>query len=609
MNGNKQKYFLLVSFLVFITSAGIIYPKDFKGAEYRTKESYLYGRFEVRYKSTYREGVLASFFTYYDGGTGVQDWNEIDIEILGRYNNDVQFNIITPGQMDHVHHQFVNFNPHLDFHTYAIEWTPDYVAWFIDNEEVHRQTGEHIQTLVREQKIMMNIWNPAYVSWIGHWNVDALPAFAYYDWVSYYSYTPGSGNYGTDNNFTHVWTDNFDMWDQTRWDKATHTWNGNNCDFIRDNAVLQGGMLILCLTDSTNTGYADVQKPSLIWARANNDNDKILVSFTEELDQTTAENVDNYIIPNVTNYSAILLPDLKHVELSISSINPSESYNLIVLNIKDRAPVQNTTSPEAVTIVKAQPLSFPIKINVGGKATMGYLADQEWSYMKEYGYLDGTSTQWAIDIGETEEDSIYWSDRYGLVTYMIRVPNGNYNVKLMFTEKTSSESDVRVFDVFIEGNKLIDNLDIYNEVGLRTTYESNFSNIIVDDRILEIHFDAEKGYALINGIVIEQISTGLLNEPVNEAKSFTLEQNFPNPFNGSTIIRYSLPTEEDVKLRVYDVLGNLVFSDNLGLKPPGEYEYEWRARSNYEAPLSSGIYFYSIEGNNQNRVKKLVLLN
>ncbi len=609
MSDKKRKYFLLLSFFIFIISAEIVYLKDFKGAEYRTKESYLYGRFEVRYKTPFREGVLASFFTYYDGGTGVQDWNEIDLEILGRYDNDVQFNTITPGQMDHVHHQFVNFNPHLDFHTYAFEWTPDYVVWFIDSEEVHRQTGEHIQTLFREQKIMMNIWNPAFDNWVGDWNAEALPAFAYYDWVSYYSYTPGSGNYGTNNNFTYSWIDNFDSWDQAKWDKATHTWNGNNCDFIHANAVFKDGMLILCLTDSINTGYTDLQKPSIIWARANNESNKIFLSFSEELDETSTEDPANYIIPAVSVSNALLLLDTKSIELSVTGMNPSQSYNLIVMNIKDKAEVQNVSATKAVTIVKADPLSFPVKINVGGTAALQYLPDQEWSYIKEYGYLDGNSTQWELDINGSEDDSIYWSDRYGLVTYMVRVPNGNYNVKLMFTEKVWDEPGIRIFDVYIEGSRLIDNLDIYNHAGFRTAYESSFSNIDVNDGILEIHFCAEEDNALINGIVIEQNSTGILNEPVQGIQSFTLEQNFPNPFNGSTIIRYSLSTKRKVFFKIYDLLGKLVFSTDLGTKPPGEYEYKWNAQNNYKVPLSSGVYFYSLERHNQNIVKKLILLN
>lgn len=89
----------------------------------------------------------------------------------------------------------------------------------------------------------MNIWNPQYENWAGKFYPESLPAFAFYDWVSYYTYTPGSGNYGTDNNFTFSWIDNFDSWDTTKWDKATHTFPGNNCDFIQENAVFQDGKL------------------------------------------------------------------------------------------------------------------------------------------------------------------------------------------------------------------------------------------------------------------------------------------------------------------------------------------------------------------------------
>ena len=56
----------------------------------------------------------------------------------------------------------ISFNQYDDFHTYAFEWTPDYIAWFIDGEEVYKQTEEHVQTVNRAQKIMMNIWNPEF---------------------------------------------------------------------------------------------------------------------------------------------------------------------------------------------------------------------------------------------------------------------------------------------------------------------------------------------------------------------------------------------------------------------------------------------------------------
>jgi hypothetical protein len=602
MNYVKIKYSLPILFLVLVFPSKSVYPKDFKGAEYRTKTAYTYGRFEVRYKSVNREGVLASFFTYHDGGG---DWNEIDIEILGRYENDVQFNTITAGPMNHVRHQFVDFNPHLDFHTYAFEWTPQYVAWFIDGDEVYRQTGEHIQTITLPQKIMMNIWNPQYDNWIGDWNPNILPAFAYYDWVSYYAYTEGSGNYGTGNNFTHIWTDDFNSWDQTRWDKATHTWDGNNCDFIYANAVIQDGMLILCLTDAANTGFTDLKKPELLYARTNNEYNKILVSFTEELDKTTAENISNYFIADtsIKINSTTLLSNQKSVELSVTGLDASKSPNLIVLNVKDKAVVPNVIAPKAVTIINAQPLTFPVKINLGGSRTMGYLAEQEWSYTNEHGYLDGTSTQWQLAISNTDEDSVYWGERYNLVTYMVRVPAGSYNVKLMFAEKYWEQQGARIFDVYIEGTKVIDDLDIYKVAGFRTAYETTFPNIVVNDGILDINFCSEEDNPLINGIIIEANPTGLMEKSEFNPNKFSLEQNYPNPFNPFTNMQYSVSSKQFVVLKVFDVLGNEIATLVDEEKPAGNYKVTWNAEN-----LSSGIYFYELNAEGKSISKKMCLL-
>src|SRR5512140_648022 len=140
---------------LFVASPSAAPAKVYKGAEYRTKASYLYGRFEARSRAIGREGTLSSFFTYNDDYPNTE-WNEIDIEVLGRYADDIQFNTITPGQTNHVSHRYLPFNPAVDYHVYGFEWTPDYVAWFVDSIEVCRQTGPHIATLTIPQKIMMN---------------------------------------------------------------------------------------------------------------------------------------------------------------------------------------------------------------------------------------------------------------------------------------------------------------------------------------------------------------------------------------------------------------------------------------------------------------------
>jgi hypothetical protein len=602
---------ILIFFLLIFSSAQInILSKDFKGAEYRTKLSYTYGRFEVRLKSAYREGMLSSFFTYYDGGGGIGNWNEIDIEIMGRYFDNAQFNTITPNQTNHVAHKPMQTSPHQDYHTYAFEWTPEYVAWFIDGVEVIKQTGAHIQTLTLPQKIMMNVWNPAYESWAGVFIPDALPAFAYYDWVSYYGYTPGTGTYGTGNNFSHDWTDNFDSWDTTRWDKATHTFNGNNCDFIHENAVFEDGKLILCLTNNTNIGYVDLQPPTLVWARASTD--KVLVMFSEELDQSTAENISNYIIQDVTINSATLQQDLKSVELSVSGLVIPSTKTLVVMTMKDDSAIPNTMSAKATSIIMPQALTFPVKINCGGSAALDYLADAGWSKNTEFGFLDGNSSNYpsTLQISGTDEDVIFQSDKYGMVTYKVRLPNGGYNVKLLFSEKYFNSAGSRVFDVYFEQNRVIENLDIYQSVGKNAALVSEVTNVVISDGVLDIQFAEKIDNALICGIIITPVSTGLLDdENINEHKSFKVEQNFPNPFNGKTIINYSLATPDNLSFELYNILGEQIFFRDLGYTQSGSYQFQLDTAVLSSSPLTSGIYFYVFSGSNKRETRKFVLLN
>jgi len=252
-----MKYHMkILTVLCLITT--VVFAKTYKGAELRTTQVVRYGRFEVRMRSTAGSGVISSFFTYVSPYTGVDSWNEIDLEWLGRHDDRVQFNTITPGQVNHEHMHLLNYNPHTEFHEYAFEWTPVSVVWFVDGVQVYQQSypaDSHILSLNRDQKIMMNIWPSSASSWAGNFNSDILPVYAYYDWVKYSAFTPGQGDTGTNEDFTLEWVDNFESFDSSRWQKATHTWDGNLSDFITQNCVFVNGFMILCLTDGTNTGF------------------------------------------------------------------------------------------------------------------------------------------------------------------------------------------------------------------------------------------------------------------------------------------------------------------------------------------------------------------
>ncbi len=595
---------LAVIFLLTFTQISVVSGKTYKGAEYRTKAAFTYGRFEVRMKPAHRSGVVSSFFTYHEISSSTSEWNEIDIENIGRYDDQIQFNAITPNQTNHVRNQATGFNPYEDFHTYAFEWTPFYVAWFIDDNEVYRQTDSHIGTLTRAQKIMMNIWPAEFDNWVGEFNPASLPAFAYYDWVKYFEYTPGAGNYGTDNNFTLSWSDDFNFFDSARWQKASHTFGGNLCDFTPDNAVFQDGKLILCLTDENNLGFQDNSVPYVNWASALSDG-KIKVKFSEEVNNNSAENSANYFITSGSVTDAVLSADKRTVTLFTEGYDATQSANLIVQNVNDV--FGNTISPSAQSILPLNYLTTPAKINVGGNSVYGYLADNDWSVDKSYGHISGSSKMWnSVNILGTTEDLIYQNDMEGLTKYMIRVPNGNYKVTFMFAEKYWDSPNQRSFDVYLEDQLKINNLDIFDSVGQNTALNIEV-NTSVNDEILDIILSPEKDLVILSGIKIETAPSSV--GEVEKTNKFKLSQNYPNPFSkGSsgrtvTTIKFAVAKVGQYKLKIYNTLGEEVKTLANGTFSSGEYQVRFNANK-----LSSGIYYYNLSGNGINITKKLVLL-
>lgn len=589
--------------------------QEWRGAELRSLDSYLYGRFEVRFKPANGDGLVASFFTYNDLNPSTP-WNEIDLEILGRYSNILDFVTITSGQNIHKHNQFVSFDPHLDFHTYAFEWTPDYVAWFVDGQELFRQTQTYIPTLSEPQKIMMNIWLPIYDEWVGPWDERILPRFSFYDFVSYASFTPDSGSVGTDGNFTPEWIDNFDQFDDTRWEKShNHTWPGNLALLVRENIVYENGNMILCLTQPGATGYVDNTPPAIIWARAATD--QIVVRFSEELDSLTATSVSNYVSGAGTITGARLWADQRTVALTVPGIDLETVSSLMALNIQDTANPSNTAMVLAETVINPQPLAFPIKINVGGTAAQGYLPDEWWLAENEYGREDG-STTWVDDnISGSDEDSVYAASANRLVTYGVRVPAGRYRLTLKFSENYYDQTGDRTFDIFCEDSLVVENLDVFAQAGQFAAYDIVVDSLLVLDGAINIVFSAgnfgdglyEWRGATLSGVVIEQLAALGTNESnFIRPEQFKLHQNYPNPFNPVTTIRYDLPTLTDVSIGIYDLLGRLVFDMSLHDQPAGKHSILWNGTNYLDQSVSAGVYLYQIKAGSFTQTRKMVLL-
>ena len=84
---------------------------------------------------------------------------------------------------------------------------------------------------------------------------------------------------------------------------------------------------------------------------------------------------------------------------------------------------------------------------------------------------------------------------------------------------------------------------------------------------------------------------------------FTLKQNYPNPFNPTTKIEYFLPTNEQVTIKVLDVLGRIIVTLLEEKQTEGHHEIEFNANE-----YTSGIYFYQMQAGSFSQTKKMLLI-
>jgi len=102
---------------------------------------------------------------------------------------------------------------------------------------------------------------------------------------------------------------------------------------------------------------------------------------------------------------------------------------------------------------------------------------------------------------------------------------------------------------------------------------------------------------------IGQVQSGISNSGI-KSMDYILFQNFPNPFNSETQIIYSIPGPNFVTLKIYDMLGKVVFSRVEEFQSAGTKSVVLNAEN-----FSSGIYFYTLKvGNNYFETKKMILL-
>ncbi len=176
--------------------------------------------------------------------------------------------------------------------------------------------------------------------------------------------------------------------------------------------------------------------------------------------------------------------------------------------------------------------------------------------------------------------------------------NVNNNGQVVLNWATASETNNQMFEIqrTTENSEFV-TIGFVNGAGTTTEQQQySYTDRTVDPgtysyRLKQIDFDGRFDYS------------NVVDVDVKGPLTFELKQNYPNPFNPTTNIKYNIPVASNVKLAVYNVVGEEVAVLVNGFVQEGFYEVTFNASS-----LPSGVYFYKLQSGNLVQTNKMMLL-
>ncbi|MDT0575222.1 family 16 glycosylhydrolase [Croceicoccus sp. F390] len=166
---------------------------NFSGGEVQSIDRYGHGYYEARFKAAPGSGIVTGFFTYI-GPHWKKEWNEIDVEIVGKRPRHVLLTYFK-GDEKISKEVALGFDATDSYHVYGFDWQPDAIRWYVDGKLVHEAKGAKVPLPAEQQKIMISLWgSETLTDWLGPFDKAALPTSAVFTCIGYWEdYRPGRG--------------------------------------------------------------------------------------------------------------------------------------------------------------------------------------------------------------------------------------------------------------------------------------------------------------------------------------------------------------------------------------------------------------------------------
>jgi D-alanyl-D-alanine carboxypeptidase len=142
---------------------------------------------------------------------------------------------------------------------------------------------------------------------------------------------------------------------------------------------------------------------------------------------------------------------------------------------------------------------------------------------------------------------------------------------------------------------------VYYDVTTKSTF-----SVLINQRDLNGSHSMMLIFEFIK-ILSEFVPTSVTSEPLAQ-KSFQLDQNWPNPFNSSTNISFTLQKAGTVQLNIYNVQGGKIKTVVIGNRNRGNHTFTWNGENDAGSLVSSGTYIYQFKNGHHTETKRMILI-
>jgi hypothetical protein len=340
------------------------------------------------------------------------------------------------------------------------------------------------------------------------------------------------------------------------------------------------------------SGQGDITSPEIVQASLI-DSVTLAITFSEQLNQQTALNINNYNIDNGINVLGAVLNN-STVRLTTSAHSPG-FYSVTVNNVTDLA--GNVISPQnnsAIYGYNPDPITQLLKF-VPGRSNASSVPEPEHRPEKTFdglGYNSGDPTsRWA---GQYLPQWIGYDLNDVRMLSKVRIQFYNWQNGRIYNYSIQTSTDsVNWTNVKSNVNSAI-----------AEWTEETFDPIPARYVRIVVHSNNQNEWAsLWETEFYGQLIISNNEDQNNIPSNFLVNQNYPNPFNPNTKISWQTPVSSRQTLKIYDILGNEVATLVDEYKEAGKYEIEFNASN-----LPSGIYIYRFQSEAYSESKKMILL-